>query len=138
MKLIVDTCVWSLWLRRKDESRLNANEQQILNEFRETVKDRRAKIIGPIRQEILSGIRDSTQFAKIENLLNPFLDEAIEASDYIEAARFFNRCRNHGFQCGLVDILICAVAARNRYGILTYDQGLMRCIEALRAEGISL
>ena len=136
MKVIVDTCVWSLWLRRRDESRLNANEQQIVAELREAVAERRAKILGPIRQEILSGIRNAVQFAKTAGLLDPFLDEVIETSDYVDAARLFNLCRDRGVQCGPVDILICAVAARNHYGILTYDQGLKRCIEALRAEGI--
>ena len=91
MKLIVDTCVWSLWLRRRSQSLLNANEQQTLTELREAVENRRATILGPIRQEILSGIRDAAQFAKAAGLLDPFLDEPIEPSDYIEAAKFFNR-----------------------------------------------
>ena len=138
MKVIVDTCVWSLWLRRRSQSLLSASEQQMLTELREAVQDRRAMILGPIRQEILSGIRNVAHFAKTAGLLGPFLDEAIETSDYIEAARLFNLCRDRGVQCGPVDILICTVAARNHYGVLTYDQGLKRCIETLRAEGIGL
>ncbi|MGP8252784.1 MAG: PIN domain-containing protein [Terracidiphilus sp.] len=135
-KLIVDTCVWSLWLRRRNPSLLNANEQQILAKLREAVENRRATILGPIRQEVLSGIRDAAQFAKTASLLDPFLDEPIDSSDYIEAAKLFNLCRDHGIQCGPVDILICTVAARNHYGILTYDQGLERCIGVLRSKSI--
>jgi predicted nucleic acid-binding protein len=108
----------------------------MITELQEAIQNRRAAILGPIRQEVLSGIRDASQFTKTVGLLDPFQDEEIETSHYIEAARLFNLCQDHGVQCGLTDILICAVAARNRYGILTDDQGLLRCIEVLRAEGV--
>lgn len=136
MKVIVDTCVWSLSLRRRNPSLLNAVEQQMLSTFRDVVQSGRATILGPIRQEILSGIREAAQFTKTVNLLDPFQDEEIVASDYVEAARLFNLCRNHGVQCGPVDILLCAVAVRNHYGILTHDQGLQDCMKVLRAEGL--
>jgi predicted nucleic acid-binding protein len=138
MKVIVDTCVWSLSLRRRNKARMNADEQHMVALLQEAIRDRRAVIAGPIRQEILSGIRDKAQFSKTEELLDPFLDEEIRAVDYIEAARFFNLCQDHGVQCGPVDILVCALAARNRFEIMTSDQALLRCIEVLRAEGIAL
>jgi predicted nucleic acid-binding protein len=138
MKVIIDTCVWSLSLRRRNQTRLNADEQKALVEFKEAIRDRRAAIIGPIRQEVLSGIRDKAMFAKTEDLLDPFRDEEITAADYIQAARLFNLCRDHGVECGPIDILTCSVAVRFGYGILTTDQGLIRCIEALRAEGFNL
>ena len=135
MKTIVDTCVWSLALRRRNKTQINPREQQLIFEFREAVQDRRAAIVGPIRQEILSGIRNRAQFAKTEDLLDPFCDEEIVAADYVQAARFFNLCRDHGIECGPVDILLCAVAARKRFTILTSDQGLKRCVAVLRTEG---
>jgi predicted nucleic acid-binding protein len=136
LKEIVDTCVWSLSLRRRDKTRISAQEKQMLAQFREVIEGGRASIIGPIRQEILSGIRDRVQFAKVEELLEPFRDEEIRAADYVEAARLFNLCQNQGVQCGPVDILICAVALRNRYSIMTSDQGLKRCMDVLQAEGL--
>jgi predicted nucleic acid-binding protein len=136
MKIIVDTCVWSLWLRRRNQSLLSSNERQTLTDLRLAVENRQATILGPIRQEILSGIRDAAQFAKTASLLDPFRDEPIEPSDYIEAAKLFNLCRDRGIQCGPVDILICAVATRNQYLILTCDQVLERCIGVLRTAGI--
>jgi predicted nucleic acid-binding protein len=136
LKEIVDTCVWSLSLRRRDKTRISAQEKQMLAQFREVIEGGRASIIGPIRQEILSGIKDRVQFAKVEELLEPFRDEEIRAADYVEAARLFNLCQNQGVQCGPVDILICAVALRKRYSIMTSDQGLKRCIEVLQAEGL--
>jgi hypothetical protein len=132
MKVLVDTCVWSLSLRRKRHAKVNAAEQQLILELREAIQTRRAAILGPIRQEVLSGIRDKAQFTKIQNLLDPFLDEEIVPGDYIEAARLYNLCRDRGIECGPVDILLCAVARRNQYEILTSDQGLRRCFEAVR------
>jgi hypothetical protein len=134
--MLVDTCVWSLALRRQDQARISADEKQILAQLREAIEDRRAAIVGPIRQEILSGLRDQSQFRKIEGLLEPFRDEEIKAADYVDAARLFNLCRNRGIQCGPIDILLCAVAIRNRYAIMTYDQSFKRCIEVLQAEGL--
>jgi predicted nucleic acid-binding protein len=136
MKMIVDTCVWSLSLRRRDKTRINADEQQIIEQLTEAIRDRRVAIIGAIRQEILSGIRDKARFAKTQELLDPFLDEVITAGDYVEAARLFNLCKDRGVECGPVDILICAVATRMQYDILTYDQGLKRCMQVLRTEGL--
>jgi len=132
MKVIVDTCVWSLSLRRRSEARLNIVEQQMVEQLRQAIQDGKAAIIGPIRQEILSGIRDKAHFAKTKGLLDPFVDEEIVASDYLESARLYNLCRDHGVECGPLDILICAVAVRNRYDILTSDAGLGRCIAVLR------
>ncbi len=138
MKVIVDTCVWSLSLRRRSAASLKISEQQMVTQLRGTIQDGNALIVGPIRQEILSGIRDKAHFARTQGLLDPFRDEEITASDYVEAARLFNLCQDRGVQCGAVDTLLCAVAVRNRYGILTCDRGLERCIQILRAEGLGL
>ncbi len=135
MRQFIDTRVWSLALRRPKKTALNTQELHLVATLQDAIQDRRAVLIGPIRQEILSGIRDAAQFASICELLDPFLDEEIRSSDYTEAARLFNLCRSHGIECGSTDILLCTVAARTHYGILTNDQGLQRCIELLKSEG---
>jgi predicted nucleic acid-binding protein len=136
MKTIVDTCVWSLALRRQDQTKMAQGDLEMIAQLQEAIREGRVVIIGPIRQEILSGIRNKARFAKTQALLEPYRDEEIEAEDFVEAARLFNVCRDHGVECGPVDMLICAVAVRMRYDILTYDQGLKRCIQVLRAEGL--
>ena len=138
MKFLVDTCIWSLGLRRRDVSLLNSEEKRMLSELTSAIEVSQAAIIGPVRQEILSGIRDRAQFEKTQGLLDPFLDEPLTSSDFVEAARLFNLCRDHGVVCGQVDILICAVAARLNWAILTNDSGLGRCIEVLRGERVLL
>lgn len=134
--MLVDTCVWSLSLRRRRDAALSLEDEVVLASLRAAIQDFRATIIGPVRQEILSGIRDRGQFAKTENLLDPFPDEELIPSDYVQAARLFNVCQDHDVQCGATDILICAVAARNGWGVLTSDSGLRRCIQVLQSEGI--
>jgi len=138
MKFLVDTCVWSLALRRRNASRMNPEERRLVSELRDGIQVSNAAIIGPVRQEILSGIRDRAQFRKTLGLLEPFADEATIPEDFVEAARLFNLCQDHGVVCGAIDILICAMAARLNYGILTNDSGLTRCIEVLRSEGLLL
>jgi predicted nucleic acid-binding protein len=117
MKVLVDTSVWSLALRRKRQRTPSEAE-----ELRNLISDRRVQIIGPIRQELLSGIRDEAQCDVLERHLAAFPDLPITTDDYITAAQFFNRCRAKGVQGSNTDFLICAVAVRNRFAIFTTDK----------------
>ena len=131
MKVLIDTCIWSLALRRKTSVTLSPEEQQAIATLTRAVQDGRAAIIGPVRQEILSGIKDQATFEKIQKALSVFPDEPLISSDFEEAARLSNLCRSRGIASAPVDILICAVARRRQWEILTSDQGLKRCIETL-------
>jgi len=136
MKVLADTCAWSLLLRRKNKADLIDDEQQMADSLTETIRDGRVVIVGPIRQEVLSGIKHEAQFEKLKKALEAFPAEPIATVDYEEAARLFNLCRSVGVECGSVDILLCAVAVRKRWSILTTDGGLKNCIEVIRAEGM--
>jgi predicted nucleic acid-binding protein len=136
VKLLVDACTWSLLLRRRNKSVLSSDEQLMLKSLTEAIQDGLVVIIGPIRQEVLSGIKDQAQFEKLRVALEAFPDELLTTSHFDEAARLFNLCRSRGVECGSTDILVCAVAIQMRCSILTYDQGLKRCIEVLMSEGL--
>jgi predicted nucleic acid-binding protein len=136
VKVIADTCAWSLLLRRKPRATLSSDEQFTLASLKEAIKDGRVVLIGPIRQEVLSGIKASAQFEKLRSTLAAFPDETLTTHHYEEAARLFNLCRSRGVECGQTDILICAVAVQMQYDILTYDQGLKRCMQVLRTQGL--
>jgi len=117
MKVIVDTIVWSLALRRDKE-----DSPAQVQELRQIIHSHRVQMIGPIRQEILSGIRSESQFKKLRKHLESFPDLPILTEDYITAAQFFNHCRSKGIQGSNTDFLICAVAVRNKFSIYTTDK----------------
>jgi predicted nucleic acid-binding protein len=135
VKILADTCVWSLLLRRKQKTDLNADEQLMLTAITDAILNGQIAVIGPIRQEILSGIKETAQFDKLRAKLEAFHDEQLTTFHFEEAARLSNLCRRRGVECGSNDILICAVAIQKRWKLLTSDQGLKRCIETLQAEG---
>jgi hypothetical protein len=93
VKVLVDTCAWSLLLRRKNKAAMNDDEQCMLASLTEAIQDGRVAIIGPIRQEVLSGINETAQFEKLRSALEPFPDEELTTSHYEEAARLFNLCQ---------------------------------------------
>jgi predicted nucleic acid-binding protein len=136
VNLLVDTCAWSLLLRRRNAAALGGKEQIILKSLTDAIQDGRAVIIGPIRQEVLSGIKDLKQFERLRNALAAFPDEPLTTLHYEKAARLFNLCRSRGLECGSTDILICAVAVEMQQDILTCDQGLERCVAVLKSEGL--
>jgi predicted nucleic acid-binding protein len=116
VSVIVDTSVWSLALRRR-----RAQPEPEAIELADLVREGRAAIIGPIRQELLSGVSSEQQFQTLREYLRPFSDLELAVDDFEEAAAFFNRCRSKGIQGSNTDFLICAVAARRQIAILTTD-----------------
>ncbi|HVP49977.1 MAG TPA: PIN domain-containing protein [Candidatus Bathyarchaeia archaeon] len=133
MKLLVDTSVWSLALRRRASVKPGAEESRLVKVLTEAIADGRVTTIGPIRQELLSGIKEAAQFEKVKKALEPFRDETIATADYEEAARLYNLCRSRGVECGPVDVLICAVAWRRQWDLLTSDAVMKRCMEVVRS-----
>jgi predicted nucleic acid-binding protein len=116
MNVIVDTSVWSLALRR----RRSPTAAEAL-ELAELIREGRAGVLGPVRQELLSGVPDQRQYETLRDYLRAFPDVPLGSDDYEEAAAFFNRCRTKGVQGSNTDFLICAAAARRKLSILTTD-----------------
>ena len=85
------------------------------------------------RLELLSGIKEHSQFEKLRTALEAFRDEAIDTPDYEDAARSYNLCRSHGMECGPVDILICTVAVRRKWTVLANDARLNQCLQIIVA-----
>jgi predicted nucleic acid-binding protein len=114
VKYIVDTCVWSRALRR--------SKDELDPKFHKLLEDGAVVMIGPIRQEILCGIKNQRQFNKLKTKLDAFLDAKIIKDDYISAAQYFNECRSKGIQGSMIDFLITAVSVRHKFRIHTYDK----------------
>jgi predicted nucleic acid-binding protein len=115
--VLVDTCIWSLALRGKSPRDISVSE-----ELTRLIYSEKARIIGPIRQEVLSGYSDIKQYNKLKDKLKYFPNELILDEDYLSAARFSNLCRQKGIQGSHIDFLICAVANRLKMSIFTYDK----------------
>ncbi len=120
MNTLIDTSVWSLALRRKPQD-LSAVERSMVAELTEVIQEGRGRMIGPVRQELLSGIKTPEQYEKLRLKLRAFPDQPIATSDYETAARAGNECRSKGIVVSTVDILICAVALSRRWSIFTLD-----------------
>ena len=115
MKVLVDTSVWSLALRRKEKN-------EIIEILTELILESLVVIIGPVRQELLSGISDKDVFNNLKIHLQSFDDLLITTKDYETAAEYYNICRKNGVQGSHIDFLICAVACNNELLIFTTDQ----------------
>ena len=125
MTVLVDTPVWLLALQRR-EADLNARERVLTRALAELIREGRAQIVGAIRQELLSGIREEERFQKLRNYLRAFDEPGIEVLDYEEAARLHNLCRGRGIAGSAIDFLICAVAQRRDWHIFTTDRDFER------------
>ena len=120
MKVIVDTSVWSLALRRSKDG-----ENEYVEELEELIKEVRAQLIGPVRQELLNGIKSEKQYKALKKHLRAFNDLAIETEDYELAAEYFNTARKNGIQGSNTDFLLCAISTRRRMPIYTIDNDFM-------------
>jgi predicted nucleic acid-binding protein len=121
VNVLVDTSVWSLAYRRSATA-LNPQQRTLLNSLGELASDGRAQLLGMVRQEMLSGLREPSQFERLRKLLQAFPNIRLETEDYEEAARINNICRAKGITGSMVDYLICATAARRGWSIFTLDQ----------------
>lgn len=115
MKVLVDTCIWSQVLRHKSPNR------KLSKKLEDLIKDGRVYIIGPIRQELLSGIHGKKQFNQLKELLYSFNDTPLKTEHFEKAAEFNNICRSKGIQGSTIDFLICAVAYIENFIIFTTD-----------------
>lgn len=117
MNVLVGTDVWSLALRRATPT-----AKAIVAELAELIADGRVEMIGPIRQELLSGIKQTSQYQVLREHLRAFPDLVLSRDDYELAAEYFNTCRSAGIQGSNTDFLICAVAARRSMAVFTTDK----------------
>lgn len=115
--VLVDTCVWSTALRRRNPE--SVPEEAVL--LQRLIRQHRAVMIGPILQEVLTGIKHHEQFNRLYGKLNAFDLLPIAETDYINAASQANICRSNGVQGSHTDFLIAAMAIKHHIPVLTTD-----------------
>ena len=117
MRLLVDTSVWSLALRR--DARSDVPEVGLL--LRALEGESEVYTTGLVLQELLQGFsgptaRDAilTKFASLPVIVP-------EVKDHADAATLRNLCRRNGVQVGTIDALIASLAIRFELTLLTTD-----------------
>jgi len=119
MKVLVDTCIWSRVLRH------NKPDTELSEKLKDIIKDGRVVMIGTIRQEILSGISEPSQFKKLKEKMSSFEDLPLLSEYFIKAAEFSNICRKKGVQGSITDFLICSISSLQKLQIFTDDKDFL-------------
>ena len=119
MNLIVDTSVWSLFLRRDNIEQDNPFVVQLRKHIE---NEDCIHLVGLILQELLDGLKSSRHFDVILDYFDDFSLIELTRDDFIEAACLKNKCRERGVQAGAVDFLIAATAINRNYPLLTADK----------------
>jgi predicted nucleic acid-binding protein len=130
LTVLVDTCVWSLALRRSSGD-LKSDESRVVASLKEAVLEGRARMPGVVRQELLSGVRHRPQFDVLRTATRAFDDVPLAMADYEEAAVCDNLCRSAGISGSTTDFLLCAIAIRRQWAILTIDKDFARYAKKL-------
>ena len=117
MTVIVDTCVWTRFLRRNRE-----RHDLLCAEVTRLVQDDAVQILGCVRQEILSGAQPQDRFEQLKEYLRFYPNLPLDEEDDENAAGYYNTCRSKGVQGTATDLLICAVAVRHGMRIFTTDK----------------
>ncbi len=83
-------------------------------------------LVGPILQELLSGLRSKRQFSSLLAVLRPVPITPVDRATYVLAAEMSNACRSEGIQAGSVDFLIAAACVQSGLPLLTSDRDFDR------------
>ena len=126
MKVLIDTSVWSQALRRQSSESLSTAQERVINVLKELIHDSRIAMLGPVRQELLSGVKTQKQFEALQQILSVFSDETLLKEDYEQAAKNFNHCRQGGVQGSNTDFLICAVSMSRGWPIYSLDKDFLQ------------
>lgn len=123
MNVVIDTSVWSLCLRRR---KVDQGDPHVAT-FRHCIEEGHGLVlVGPILQELLSGLRSKRQFSSLLAVLRPVPITPVDRATYVLAAEMSNACRSEGIQAGSVDFLIAAACVQSGLPLLTSDRDFDR------------
>lgn len=123
MRLLVDTSVWSLALRRDGPS---SAAPQVVALVKAIESGEPILTTGLVLQELLQGF--SAPKAR-EQILERFSALPLllpDRADHSEAAALRNTCRRHGVQIGTIDALLAQLSIRHSLLMLSSDRDFQR------------
>jgi len=118
MKILIDTSIWSLALRR--QSGVVNPESVMLRTLIEQGED--IHLLGIILQEVLQGIKNPKDFHILKDYLDAFPLIELTREDYIKAAELKNRLIKKGKQISTIDALIASASISNSCYLFTTDK----------------
>lgn len=117
---IVDTSVLSLAFRRRAHQ---FPEPEEVRKLRELITDNRpVSVPGIVLQELLSGVRTSAEFERLQEVLEGFPVMLVSQDHHVIAARITNACIQAGVFVSTVDCLIAAMTVQSDERLLTTDR----------------
>ena len=117
--ILVDTTIWSKAYRRK---KIADEDQPIVKKLYDILDSEEEVLIGPVRQELLSGISNENAFGDLAVKLSGFNNYEVQLADHDLAAEYYTICLRNGIQGSQTDYLICAIANRYNLEIFTEDK----------------
>ena len=122
MRVIVDTSVWSLALRRgREPSHSAVRKLRLL-----LLADEDIALVGVILQEVLQGFRSDAIFRDMQRALAPFPILEPSRDIYIAAAQLKRTCAAAGVTASTVDCNIAATAIEHGCSLLSADKDFVR------------
>ena len=111
---------------RRSRHHLSAEQDAQVTVLENLVRTGQARLLGAVRQELMTGIKHREQFERLRRELGNFPDVELETEDYETAAEVSNQCQARGIVESHIDMLICAVATRRHWAIYTSDRDFER------------
>jgi len=122
MRVLVDTSVWSLSLRKGGPAR-HATVEKLATLL---LANEDVFLTGLILQEILQAFRSDPSFRRVAKHLEPFPLLDLERPDFIAAASLHRRCAAEGVSASTADCQIAAAAMRHGCVLLSADTDFER------------
>ncbi len=122
MRVLVDTSVWSLSLRKEGPA-----EHPAVEKFVAMLRaDEDVFLTGSILQEILQAFRSDSSFRMVARHLEPFPLLDLERSDFIASATLHRKCAARGVTASTADCQIATAAIRHDCLLLSADRDFER------------
>jgi hypothetical protein len=122
MRVLIDTSVWSLSLRRGGPAKHPTVEK--LSALLMSGED--VCLTGLILQEILQAFRSDAAFRQVARRLQPFPLLDLSRADTVAAASLHRRCAGKGVRVSTADCQIATAAIRHRCLLLSADTDFER------------
>lgn len=124
MSILVDTSVWSLFLRR------NPPELPELAALRDALAGTELVVTtGLVLQELLQGLKTAGARTAVSEQMTGMAYVDAERDDHLAAVDVLAGCRERGIQLGTIDALIAAMCIRRGMTLLTTDRDFVHAAE---------